>query len=594
MKEFLKMTGAVLTGLFLWGIIQGFFLFLMFAMMIASVGKSDSKETVGVEDNSVLRINLCDAIDDRSYTDYSSIYSSFSLDNVQRLGLNDISRCIYSAASDSKIKGLCVNCSNYNIADIATADALRNMIVKFKQMSGKPVYAFSNGFDNLDYYVATACDSIFMRTFGDFGLNGLCSQSMFYKNALDKFGIEAQVIRHGKFKAAVEPYLQDKMSEANRLQITAYITDIWNVVANSVEKERNIPMDKIDKFVNSLDLLGNDQLCVEEGFLDGVILESDFDDKIVAAMGSENEDGKPKYITVSKYVKALNDNDSDGSNSVAVLYAGGEIVEESNGEQCITSKDLVGEIEKVMKDDDVKAVVLRVNSPGGSAVEAEIIYQTLLKLHEEKPLVVSMGGYAASGGYYISSCADKIYAEPNTITGSIGVFGLLLCPHKLLTNTLGVNVETVKTHNMSDLNSAMEPKTAAQLAVLQREVERVYDVFLQHVADGRGMTTAQVDSIAQGRVWTGTSAIKIGLVDELGGLEDAINYAAELAKIEDGYKVKEFPEEEDEGFMQIFSQLSGEAAKAIMGEEIYAQRQFVNSFKARTGVQALAVKTNIQ
>jgi protease-4 len=310
-------------------------------------------------------------------------------------------------------------------------------------------------------------------------------------------------------------------------------------------------------------------------------------------MGSEDNDGNPKYITIDKYVDSITDTDKS-TNEVAVLYAAGEIVSEDNGEQCITSKALVDDIKAVAKNDDVKAVVLRINSPGGSAVEAEIIYQELLKLKGEKPIVVSMGGYAASGGYYIASCADRIFAEPNTITGSIGVFGLLLCPQKLLTNTLGLNVETVSTHDKSDFMSAMEPKSASEIAILQRSVENIYDVFVQHVADGRNMTFAQVDSIAQGRVWTGTSASQIGLVDDLGGLEEAILYAAQLAELEDGYKVKEYPEDEDDGIMKIFSQLSGEAARAIYGNDVYEQRKFVEAFKQRTGVQALAAKSTIR
>ena len=593
MKEFLKMTGAVLTGLVVWGIVQAFFVFFMFAMMAAGLGKSDNKQPVAVDDYSVLRINLSDAIDDRSSTDYASIYSSFSFDKVQRLGLNDISRSLYNAANDDKIVGLYINCSDYNLEDIATADALRELIVEFKKRSHKPVYAFSNSFNNLDYYVATACDSIYMRVFGDFLLNGLCSQSIYYKGALDKFGIEAQVIRHGKFKAAVEPYLQEKMSDANKLQITTYLSDIWNVVTQAVSDGRGIDRATIDQMANSLDYYSNDRVCIDNGFIDGVMLESDFDIKLATEMGSEDNDGNPKYITIDKYVDSITDTDKS-TNEVAVLYAAGEIVSEDNGEQCITSKALVDDIKAAAKNDDVKAVVLRINSPGGSAVEAEIIYQELLKLKGEKPIVVSMGGYAASGGYYIASCADRIFAEPNTITGSIGVFGLLLCPQKLLTNTLGLNVETVSTHDKSDFMSAMEPKSASEIAILQRSVENIYDVFVQHVADGRNMTFAQVDSIAQGRVWTGTSASQIGLVDDLGGLEEAILYAAQLAELEDGYKVKEYPEDEDDGIMKIFSQLSGEAARAIYGNDVYEQRKFVEAFKQRTGVQALAAKSTIR
>ena len=586
MKEFFKMTGAVLVGLCIWGCIMGIFTFMFFVMMVAGLGSSDSKQTVEVEDNSVLRINLGDAIDDRSSTDYSSIYNSFSFDKMQKLGLNEISRCIHSAINDDKIVGLYINCSNYNIAELAIADELRNMIVDFKQRSGKPVYAFSNSFGNLDYYVATACDSIYMRVMGDFSLTGLCAQSLYYKGALDKFGIDAYVVRHGKFKAAVEPFLQDKMSDDNKLQITTYLTDIWNVIAAAITEGRGIERATIDKFVNSLDFYCDDDVCIGEGFIDGVMLESDFDSKVVSEMGSENDEGNPKYLSISKYSRTITDDDGCSS-KIAVLYAGGEIVGDDNGAQCITSKDMVKEIKAVAKDDDVKAVVLRINSPGGSAVEAEIIYNELLKLKEKKPVVVSMGGYAASGGYYIASCANKIIAEPNTITGSIGVFALFFNIKKLLNSALGITVETVKTHEKSAIMSGADPKSDSEIAVMQRSVEHVYSIFLQHVADGRGMSVEQVDSIAQGRIWTGTSALDIGLVDQLGGLEDAIICAAQLAEIEDGYKVREYPEEEDE-FMQIFSSLANEAARVMYGDEVYEQMRFVKDIKSRNGVQALA------
>ena len=593
MKDFFKMTLAVLVGQLLWGIVSAIFMGIIFVMMIASLSGSDSKQAVTVSDNSVLRINLCDAIADRSSTDFSSVYSTFSFDKVQRLGLNEISRCISNAADDDRIVGLYINCSDYNLDDIAVADAIRNLIVEFKKRSHKPVYAFSNSFNNFDYYIATACDSVYMRTFGDFALTGLCAQSLYYKGALDKFGIQAQVIRHGKFKAAVEPYLQDKMSDANKLQITTYLSDIWNVVADAITEGRGIERSTIDRLVSSLDCFSNDKVCMDEHFIDGVMLESEFDDKVASNMGSENEDGKPEYITVSKYAQTLVDTDKSTS-KVAVIYAAGEIVDNDNGAECITSESFLEMLKDVEKDDEVQAVVLRINSPGGSAVEAEIIYQELLKLKERKPIVVSMGGYAASGGYYIASCANKIFAEPNTITGSIGVFGLIFCPQKFLNNTLGVNVETVNTHDNSSFMSSMDPKSASELAVLQRSVEHIYDVFVQHVADGRNMTVEAVDSIAQGRVWTGTSALKIGLVDQLGGLDDAIRCAAELANLDvDTYKVKELPQEE-ESFFKLFSGLTGEAARFIYGDELYEQRKFIDAFKQRTGVQALAVKTKIQ
>ncbi len=592
MKDFLKMTGAVLTGLFIWGCLTSLFLIIATVMMMASMMKNTSNNNSSIRSNSVLRLNLCDAIDERSSTDYSSIYSSLSFEKMNKLGLNNIALALEKAASDDKILGLCINCSDYNLADIAIADELRNRIKKFKEVSGKPVFAFSNSFENFDYYIATIADSVFMRTMGEFGLNGLCSQSMYYKGALDKFGIQAQVLRHGKFKSAVEPYIQETMSDANREQITKYLGDIWSTVANTISADRGIELASINKHANALDLYANDELCIAEGFVDGVIYESDFDKKVAENFYYDGTES-PEYVTISKYIDSLTDDDATGTDKIAVLYATGEIVSESNGDQYITSKDMLKEIKKIKDDDNIKAVVLRVNSPGGSATEAEIIHNALMELRDTKPLVVSMGGYAASGGYYISCPAHKIYADPNTITGSIGVFGLLMNPEKLLNKTIGINIETVKTHDMSDINAGMTEKSSQELSVMQRDVERIYGIFLRHVADGRSMSVDSVDMIAQGRVWTGKSALEIGLVDEIGGLDMAIDKAAELAEIYGDASIQEFPEQEDE-FSKIFSAFTDEAARMMYGDEILAQKRFIKNFKSHTGVQAWLPPTKIK
>lgn len=590
MRDFLKIVGAVLTGLFLWGIISTALTFIFFIGCISALSSGSSKNTeTEIEKNSILKLNLSQAISERSKIDYSAFYNSFSLERLETLGLDDIAKALDNAAEDDNISALYVNLSQMGVQDIASAESIRKMIVKFREVSGKPTFAFADSYDNISYFVATGCDKIYMRTLGDFVFNGLCSQSIYYKNALDKFGVEAQIIRHGKFKAAVEPYMQDKMSDANRLQIQTYLSDIWKVMVEDIASSRGIYSEKINKYADDLSLYSNDELCVSSGLLDGVIFENDFD-KIVQEAANQNVESDIKVVSISEYCESL----TEGFNTknIAVIYAVGEInSEESSSEDIITSSATVAAIDEAMNDDDVKAVVLRVNSPGGSASEAEIIYNELKKLKEKKPLVVSMGGYAASGGYYISAPADFIFAEPTTITGSIGVFGLLINPEKIMKNTLGLNIETVSTNKHSDFISGLTSKDSYELAVMQNSVEKVYSIFLQHVAQGRNMSIAAVDSIGQGRVWTGFSAQKIGLVDSLGSLEDAIVKAAELANLK-YYDFKSLPKQEDD-FSKIFSDLMEISAKKIYGEEVYFQKKTLEKFSRLKGVQAYQPKTKI-
>jgi len=576
--------------LFLWGIISTALTFIFFIGCISALSSGSSKNTeTEIEKNSILKLNLSQAISERSKIDYSAFYNSFSLERLETLGLDDIAKALDNAAEDDNISALYVNLSQMGVQDIASAESIRKMIVKFREVSGKPTFAFADSYDNISYFVATGCDKIYMRTLGDFVFNGLCSQSIYYKNALDKFGVEAQIIRHGKFKAAVEPYMQDKMSDANRLQIQTYLSDIWKVMVENIASSRGISSEKINKYADDLSLYSNDELCVSSGLLDGVIFENDFD-KIVQEAANQNVESDIKVVSISEYCKSL----TEGFNTknIAVIYAVGEInSEESSSEDIITSSATVAAIDEAMNDDDVKAVVLRVNSPGGSASEAEIIYNELKKLKEKKPLVVSMGGYAASGGYYISAPADFIFAEPTTITGSIGVFGLLINPEKIMKNTLGLNIETVSTNKHSDFISGLTSKDSYELAVMQNSVEKVYSIFLQHVAQGRNMSIAAVDSIGQGRVWTGISAQKIGLVDSLGSLEDAIVKAAELANLK-YYDFKSLPKQEDD-FSKIFSDLMEISAKKIYGEEVYLQKKTLEKFSRLKGVQAYQPKTKI-
>ena len=572
MKEFFKMFGAVLAGLCVWGIISSIasmFLFMVFFSSLTSISKKDT--TVNVEKHSILKLDLSKPIADRSSTNYSKIYDTWSFDNLNVTGLDDIQKALSAAMFDDKIEALYVNLSECLIPDFATAQEIRNMLVTFQE-TGKPVYAFADNYDNMSYYVATGCEKIFMQKCGDLVLKGLCSQSIYYKGALDKFGINAYVIRHGKFKSAVEPFMQEKMSEANRLQIKTYLNDIWKVVVEEISHSREIEPEQIEKYADELSLYSDEKLCQTSGLIDSICFETDFNTILQEAVG-QDINSEMNTISISDYCSILES--GSGKKNIAIIYASGEITsDESSSEDVITSKTMLKAIKEAMDDDNIKAVVLRVNSPGGSATEAEIIHNALLKLKERKPLVVSMGGYAASGGYYISAPADKIFAEPTTITGSIGVFGLILSPEQLLTKTLGLNIETVSTNKHSSFGENSFSFDSYELSVLQKSVENVYSLFIEHVANGRNMTVSEVDSIGQGRVWTGVAAKQIGLVDELGGLDEALNAAAELSDLK-SIKIKQLPQKEDE-FSKLFSGLL---------EIKSSETKILNKIKRHNGVQ---------
>lgn len=581
MKDFLKMTGAVLLGLMIFGVISFLFSIVFFVGLLSS---SVSTETpVNVQNGSVLKIDLSNAICERSGDDFSLSYMSMQPRKIQRTGLLDLKHALGHAASDSKIKMVYLHCPDFNVPDPATAEAIRGMVMDFRKESGKPVVAFAYNFNNFDYYLMSAADSLFMRKMGDFSLCGLGSEQMYLKGALDKFGITATVVRHGKFKAAVEPYLQEKMSDANREQISKYLNDFWDVMVADISESRNIPVEVINQHVDMMDLYSNDALCISEKFVDDIILESDFKSRMKAMLDLSDDDEDPTFVSVSDYNKSISDN-ANPKSRVAVIYADGEISTES-GQDAFSSQEIGEAIRDAAADSDVKAVVLRVNSPGGVVVDAEIIYRELMKLKEAgKPLVVSMGGYAASGGYWISSLADMIFAQNTTVTGSIGVFGLMLTPDRLLKNTLGVNFEDVSTHKHSMMMHSINPMPDEEVSIMQRSVEDVYAKFLEHVASGRNMTEAAVDSIAQGRVWTGKSALELGLVDKIGDLSDAIDYAAELADIK-SYQLKELPEQKDE-LTRILDDLMEVSAKTFYGEEAYEKTRFIKSLRSHEGVQA--------
>jgi protease-4 len=429
-------------------------------------------------------------------------------------------------------------------------------------------------------------DKIYINPSSMVDFKGLSSEVMFYKKALEKIGVEVQVTRHGKFKGAVEPFIQDKLSDENREQIKDYAGSIWNNVLSEISKSRGIPVEKLNLLADNLDGYIADR-AFDSKLVDGLIYREALINNLKTLSGTDQSKDL-NIISMSKYSKVPEEGKSSyGKSKISVIYAEGTIVTGKGNEQNIGGNYYADIIRKERKDTSVKAIVLRVNSPGGNAIASDIMWSEIEIAATIKPVVISMGNYAASGGYYISAPATKIYASPNTISGSIGVFGLLPNAGKLLEQKLGLTTEIVSTNKNSEFPSIYRPMNSYEKEMMQLSIERIYGDFVYKVAKGRKMTEQSVDSIGQGRVWSGTSALKIGLVDEIGGLEDAIKGAAEIAGIET-WSVRELPVIEDP-YMKILSQLSGEVKMSFLKKELgesFKYYNMVQELRDLSGIQA--------
>lgn len=550
MKEFFKYFFAALAAMFVYGFASvGIYIVMM--IMMFSMGGSGMSSKTKVEDNTVLRLRLNGTITDRSVTQ-DDMYGmlTMSLKIEQTTGLTDILRCIKSAKTDKKISAIYLEFSTIS-TDFANLQNIRAALEDFAE-SGKPIYAWAESYDLATYYLASTATKIYMRELGGLELKGIASQSMFYKPLLDRLGIDMQVIRHGKFKSAVEPYLQGSMSDANRLQMSTLVNDIWAEVSKDICKSKNIDAADFENHIDNLDYYSDLDLCVNSGMIDALISHKEAEDSIKAAI-EVADDEELKIVSLTGYLSSLKD-EKPKNDKIAIIYAEGEIDPSGTENSNILADKICEAFKTAQNDDDIKAVVFRINSPGGSATESEEIYKAAKAFGEKKPLVVSMGSYAASGGYYIACPAQKIVAMPSTITGSIGVFGVIPNVEKLLKD-IDLNVETVGTHKHSGMGSMYTKMDSREIDVIQQSVETVYGRFISHVAEGRNMTTAEVDSIGQGRVWSGASALKIGLVDTLGSLNDALTIAAELADISD-YSTTALPELSDDSMSMLLNLLS--------------------------------------
>jgi protease-4 len=580
MKNFLKYTLATITGIIIASIL---FFIIMLASLSALVASGD--KPVSISENSILVLKTGITIPDRGDQNPFAGLDPFNMTITSAPGLNEILKNIEKASADIKIKGILIE-NGLLPSGWATTGEIREALDKFRK-DGKFVIAYSDYVLTQEcYYLSTVADKIFISPGSMVDFKGLSSEVMFYKKALEKIGVEVQVTRHGKFKGFVEPYILDKLSEENKTQIKAYAGSIWENVIQSISQSRNISPDKLNLLADNLtgNIAAN---ALENNLVDGLMYRDELIDTLKSLSGIAT-DKDLNLVSMTKYSKVPDPaRVISVKNRIAVIYASGTIVMGKGNDYNIGGNLYADVIRKERRDTSVKAIVMRVNSPGGNAIASDIIWRELELAAKVKPVVISMGNYAASGGYFISAPATKIYASPTTISGSIGVFGLLPNAGKLLEQKLGLTTEVVKTNKNSDFPSVFRPMSTYEKEVMQMSVEKTYGDFVGKVASGRKMKFESVDSIGQGRVWSGTSAQKIGLVDEIGGLKAAIKGAAELAGV-DKYSIRELPVIEDP-YTKVLSQLGGEIRMSFLKKELGESVKYYNmlqELKELSGIQA--------
>jgi protease-4 len=580
--------GRLLMANLLAFIILSVFLFFLFIGMIVSLATFGKKETVKIKDNSVLYLDFKQPIKDfasmpNPFENLLNMPSFKDLVENQPMNLLSVLQHIKYAATDNNIRGIFLDFKDFNI-NMANLEEIRNALKEFKK-SKKFIVATADVYTQASYYLASVADSIYLTPEGDLTLKGLSAQIMFYKGLLDKLEVEPVVIRHGKFKSAVEPYLLDSMSDANYLQTKTYVSSVWNHLLKGISEERHIPVDSLNAWADSLIITGY-RKPLQKHLIDALKYRDQVLSGLAQRLGlSANAD--INKVSLKTYVKQDIPKPIT-RNRIAVIYAQGQI-DMGNGDNATIGSDrLSKELREAREDSAVKAIVLRINSPGGSALASEIIWREVVLAKLSKPVIVSMGALAASGGYYIASPADLIISNPTTITGSIGVFGLMLNMKKLLNNKLGINVDGYNTNAHSDLGTTYRGLTPYEQKVMQNMVERTYGTFVSHVADGRKMTFAEVDSIGQGRVWTGANAAEIGLVDSIGGLMYALEVAAQRADL-DKYWIVEYPKQKS--FMQSLLNLNNVQtlfkSKVPFVNDLDENLQYLQNILNRKGVQAI-------
>lgn len=569
MKSFLKYTLATIVGIIIVNIIM-FFFFIAFVGAIAAF----SDKTVTVKNNSVLTIKLAGELLDRTSDNPLDNINFFSMTPRKTLGMNKILASIKNAAADNRITGIYLDLTDIqgNFGALAFTEEIRNALLKFKE-SGKFILSYSNlGYSQKSYYLATVADKIYVNPETPLLLTGMSSSISFYKKTLEKLGIQPEVVKVGKFKSAVEPFITDEMSEANREQVKKYLDSSWGTIVKAISESRNIPVDSINALANRFNIYTTEQFK-DWGYFDDTVYEDEMLSILKEKCNLDNSQ-KLNQILLTDYQNAASVAEEPAKDKIAVIYAQGEIGMEQSASAI--GPELAKTIRKARLDNNIKAIVLRVNSPGGSALTSEIIWRETELARQTKPFIVSMGNVAASGGYYISCAADTIVAEPTTLTGSIGIFGMFFSGEQLIKDKMGINTNTVKTNEHSDFGGSYplplpissRPLSTYERNVLQNYVNQGYNTFLKRVMAGRNMSYSELDAIAQGRVWTGEDALKIGLVDMLGGLEDAVRIASGKAGIEK-YNIVEYPTIKNP-IEELITELTGNVKASILKAELGA------------------------
>jgi len=585
MKQFFKILFASMFGSMLGIITVGVIIFFIVMGMIISSMSFSSKSTTAISDNSVLMLKFDKPIYDRSPDNPFADFDFNDFSNVNSPGLDNILVSIAKAKSDDRIRGIYLELSSIPCG-IATLEEIRNSLIEFKE-SGKFIIAYSEAYTQKSYYLASIADSIYLNPEGDFDFKGLSGQVTFFKGTLDKLGIDMQVLRHGKFKSAVEPFMSDKMSEENKEQTLTYISGLWNNITDGISAERNITKEQLNIIADSL-LAQGAREALKYNLVDKLLFKDEILSNIRKNLGID-ENAKINFLSIEKYIADLKPSDlkSRGKTKIAVVYATGSIGSGEGDDRTIGSDRISRAIRQARGDSSVKALVLRVNSPGGSALASEVIWREMNLTKQVKPVIVSMGDLAASGGYYIACPANKIFAQPNTLTGSIGVFGVIPNLQKFFSEKIGITFDNVNTNKHSDYISTVRQLDPYEKLVLLNMIERIYSTFITHVAEGRNLSIEHVDSIGQGRIWNGIDAKRIGLVDEIGGLGAAIEAAAELAGLKE-YAILSLPERKDP-FTQILNKLTGEIPEALIEKELgesYIWYRHIKEAKEMKGVQA--------
>lgn len=577
MKDFIKFTFASVLGVVLAGII---FTILGIVTMVGMVASSDT-ETV-VKENSIFVLDLEGTLSERVQ---DNPFQTLMGEEYQAYGLDDILASIQKAKDNEDIKGIYLQTA-FLETSFASLEEIRHALQDFKE-SGKFVVAYADQYTQDMYYLASVADKIIVNPQGSISWHGLASQPIFFKDLLKKVGVEMQIFKVGTYKSAVEPFIATEMSDANREQVTAFLSSIWGRLLEDVSASRNIPVETLNKYANEMMDLQPAETYLANGLADTLLYKDGVLDYLKEISGREADESlRTLSLEDMKNVKRNTPLDKSG-NIIAVYYAFGGIDDSTSPEEGINSEKVIKDLRKLREDETIKAVVLRVNSPGGSAYGSEQIWREVVLLKEKKPVIVSMGDYAASGGYYISCAADYIVADPTTLTGSIGIFGMFPNMEELLTDKLGLDFDMVKTNKFADMGTLARPFNSDERAAMQNYINNGYKLFVKRCADGRGMSVEAIEKIAEGRVWTGATAKELGLVDELGGLNKAIEIAAQKAEVE-AYSLLTYPSKES-----FFSSLMNEGkSNYIEGQlmetlgEAYPSIKFIQNVKDMDRIQA--------